>query len=125
MHRYIDTRTIEGVRLALRSDGAIWIQSEHGEPGDLQLDRGAGWLAADRIHLCHGDRLRLGATTMSSDEVCRLFEVEDPTPGKASQTGADGNGAPRPIRISDASLEKARRNPGTGQIEPLERNQDE
>ena len=128
LHRFIRTTGFDGAELALRSDGTVWARAAQAAAGTLQLDRGAGWLAVDRVCLCHGDRLKAGAETLSSSQACARLGIElpaAPADDLSSDSGATRQPGPQPVRVSAASLERARRNPGTGQIEPMERKKDE
>lgn len=134
MHRFLDYRTIgraaqcdlvlddPGVtdihaRLALRADGAIWLLGDAERP--CLVDRGSGWAAATRLCLCAGDRIRLAGCELSPAELCRLFGVEPEQLGAGETIASEVPGlpAPAPLLLRPEVLEKARRDPGTGQIE--------
>lgn len=135
MHRFVETWTIgraahcdlvvdePGIadihaRLALRADGAIWLLGDAERP--WRVDRGRGWAAATRLCLCAGDRIRLAARELSLAELCGLIGIEpdQAVAGDAIASAVPGMTAPLPLRVCQGTMEKARRDPGTGQIEP-------
>lgn len=108
-------------RLALRADGGLWLL---GEPGQLMmLDRGAGWTTVSRLCVCAGDRVRLGERELSLAELGGLFGAETGhlAEGAPMESDLPGVTAPAPLSLRGEALETARRNPGTGQIESLDR----
>lgn len=128
MHRFLEFRTVAshgyGVRVALRSDGALWVLAGEGENGDFLVDRGAGWLRANRVRLCRGDRLRLGDEEFGADALGALFGIETPlATHPESGSRVPGLEAPVPLRVPEDVIEKPRRNAGTGQIEHLQKEQ--
>lgn len=122
MHRFLEIRTIGEARLALRSDGALWVLADDAAGGALLVDRGCGWVRARRVRLCHGDRVRVGDADYDADALCTLIGVETPeSGGPAPISRIPGLAAREPLRVPADMLEKRRRNPGTGQIEHLDK----
>ena len=105
-------------RLSLRSDGALWL-IESGE-NVFQLNRGAAWIFATRVRLCGADRIRLGDHEIRLKVLCDLFGVNLPeaSANPATHISVAGRTTLIPLSAPAAVIEDARRNPGTGQIEP-------
>lgn len=132
MHRFIEHKTVgaapscdlqvagEGVadnhaRLALRSDGSIWLLAEEG--CSLRLERGAGWLGATRIRLCEGDRVEVGASAFDVAAAAAIFSATPLSPEQLPASTVSGLDSPRPLAAPGEVMERPRRNPGTGQVE--------
>lgn len=130
MHRFLEFRTVGShgashqARVALRSDGTLWALAGEGKNAAFQIDRGAGWLRATRVQLCRGDRLRLGDEVLDADALGALFGIETPLATRpVPGSRVPGLPAPVPLRVPEDAFEKSRRNPGTGQIEPFQKEQ--
>ena len=107
-------------RLALRSDGSIWLLAAN-PGGKIQVERGSAWLAATRLRLCRGDRIRLGESELALDQLCALLGVspEELLGGQALDSEIPGVDGPWPLSAPRRVLERPRRNPGTGQVEQI------
>lgn len=132
MHRFIEFRTIGRgagcdlvvdrprvadlhARAALRADGAVWLLARQGA---LAVNRGTGWLPAERFWLCAGDRVRLGDAELAPDDICRLFGVTAEAARRSpAESLVPGLAPPLPLALPAAAAGKARRNPDTGQLE--------
>lgn len=122
MYRFLEFTAIGGARLALRSDGALWVLAGDEAGGAFLIDRGSGWVRARRVRLCRGDRLRVGDADYDAGALCALIGIETPHTGVAAPASrVPGLAAPEPLRAPADMLEKLRRNPGTGQIEHLDK----
>jgi hypothetical protein len=137
MHRFLEFKTLGAspkcdlpvsdtqvhevhARLALRSDGSIWLLA--GDSGGvIQLDRGRGWAAATRLRLCRGDRIRLGATELALEQLCALLgtDPQESAEGVAVESGVPGIAGLAPLSAPRRVMERPRRNPGTGQVEQI------
>lgn len=132
MHRFIENKTIgtasscdlkiegEGVqpahaRLALRSDGSLWLLAE--DNCELHLNRGSGWTTATRIRLCEGDQVRIGSADFDLSAAAAIFSAAPMNVEQKPPTNVPGANAPRPLVAPSEVLERPRRNPGTGQVE--------
>lgn len=116
MHRILQMSKAGDAQVALRSDASIWLIASEG--GHVSLDRGNGWQPATRVRLCAGDRLRIGMTEVAAEALCQELGIEIRTPG--NESARDGGQAKAPVPLSPPAsfIQNARRNPGTGQIEP-------
>lgn len=124
MHRFLEYRNLGDARLALKSDGTLWVLSGTDGRNEFLVDRGRGWVRARRIRLCRGDRLRVGDSEFSAQALCALFGIETPAAGgSVHPSRIPGLSAPEPVRVPADVLDKPRRNPGTGQIEHLQKEQ--
>ena len=117
MHRILEQRPIENLRVALRRDGAIWLLANEGEV--FYVNRGSGWVCANRLRLCAADRIRVGENEISLKILCDLFGVvvSEASARPANDSSVPGHSALIPLSAPAAVIEDARRNPGTGQIE--------
>lgn len=142
MHRFLETWTIgrgagcdlvveaPGVaelhaRLARRADGAIWLLAANGER--CMVDRGHGWAAATRLWICAGDRIKLGSFELTREAIGGLLGA---AAGELEKSGSieselPATPAPTPLRVPPERATKARRDPGTGQVETLGTNMGE
>ena len=118
MHRFIEFRTIgEHTRAALRADGEFWLMARE---GTFLVNRGSGWREATRLRLCANDRVRLGARELPAVEIYSLFgvsaaEASGPALPRSLIPGVE---APVPLVLQPGDMERHKRNPETGQIEP-------
>jgi hypothetical protein len=118
MHRFLEFQPIGSARVALRNDGSIWLIANVGD--FFQIDRGSGWCNANRLRLCAQDRIRVDESEVTPDQLCGLLGVN---PGQAVTrqpltSAIPGITAPTPLSAPASIIDNARRNPGTGQIEP-------
>jgi hypothetical protein len=103
-------------RLALDEDDHGWLESLAPD-NELWLGRGDGWVRAERITLCAGDRIRIGAAEPTLEWLCAPFGARlalrpaplprDTLPAKLGE---------RPDRMANPV-----RNPVTGLIEDRRR----
>lgn len=120
MHRFLEFTALGGARLALRSDGALWVLAGNEAGGAFLINRGSGWVRARRVRLCHGDRFRVGDADYDAKALCALIGIETPeTSVAAPASRVPGLAPPDPLSVPEDVLAKPRRNPGTGQIEHL------
>jgi len=107
-------------RLALRSDGSIWLLAVD-SGSEVLVDRGSGWVASTRLRLCRGDRIRMGATELALDQLCALLDMDPEESAKEAALESDIPGivGPVPLSAPRGVLERPRRNPGTGQVEQI------
>ena len=118
MHRFLTFAPVKNARVALRSDASIWLIADEG--ARLSLNRGSGWVDAHRLRLCAGDRIRTGETGLSLAELLEALGVDAAQAGAGARSERDvpGSTTPVPLVAPAELINQARRNPGTGQIEP-------
>lgn len=102
----------EHARVALGSGGGL-VLIQDAVKGTTALNRGYGWVDTRRIRLCQGDCIRVGSTEIPVDALTALFTGRI----KAVETAP---GQPRPLVLVTGAREHSKRNPGTGQIESLD-----
>ena len=123
MHRFLKSKFIHDVQVALRSDASIWLMA----PNDVELsvDRGRGWLQATKIRLCRDDRIRIGDSAISLSDLCSHLGIDFRQACDATEQNRDpaGKDALIPLSVPASIIDNARRNPSTGQIEPGKKEQ--
>jgi hypothetical protein len=123
MHRFLQSRPLGSfAKLALRSDGSLWLLAADDEL-DIEIQRGADWRAARRLRLCRGDRIRLDATELDLASVCAQFDTDPETSLEqtALESAIPGLREPIPLSAPREVVERPRRNPGTGQVERIKK----
>lgn len=110
MHRFLRYAPIQNARIALRSDASVWLIANEGE--HFEVNRGNDWVQAIRLRLCEGDRIRADGLEITLADLCAKVDIRLQTAG--NDAGTD----PVPLSAPASVIDNARRNPGTGQIEP-------